>query len=48
VTRHKVLDMAAAEKMHVGFYHADFPAHGFIERAGSGYSLVPAPWVLPA
>ncbi len=46
-TRHKVLDMVAAEKMHVGFYHADFPANGYIERNGSGYNLIPAPWVMP-
>lgn len=48
LTRHKVLDMVAAEKMQVGFYHADFPATGFVERDGSGYSLVPAPWQHPA
>jgi glyoxylase-like metal-dependent hydrolase (beta-lactamase superfamily II) len=47
-TRHRVLDMVAAEKMHVGFYHAPFPANGFITRDGdSRYNLVPATWTMP-
>jgi glyoxylase-like metal-dependent hydrolase (beta-lactamase superfamily II) len=48
VTRHRVLDMVAAEKMHVGFYHAPFPANGFITRDGqTRYHLVPQAWVSP-
>jgi glyoxylase-like metal-dependent hydrolase (beta-lactamase superfamily II) len=47
-TRHRVLDMVSAEKMHVGFYHAPFPANGFITRDGaSRYNLVPATWSMP-
>jgi glyoxylase-like metal-dependent hydrolase (beta-lactamase superfamily II) len=47
-TRHRVLDMVSAEKMHVGFYHAPFPAHGFITRDGtSRYNLVPGSWTQP-
>eukprot|EP01037_Dinobryon_pediforme_P010838 gene10838-10918_t len=46
-TRHRVLDMVSADKMQVGFYHANFPATGFITRDGNRYSLVPAAWKLP-
>ena len=47
-TRHRVLDMVATEKMQVGFYHAPFPANGFITRDGaSRYNLVPATWTMP-
>jgi glyoxylase-like metal-dependent hydrolase (beta-lactamase superfamily II) len=47
-TRHRVLDMVSAEKMQVGFYHAPFPANGFITRDGtSRYNLVPSTWSLP-
>lgn len=47
LTRHRVLDMVASERMQVGFYHAPFPATGFVTREGKGYNLVPAPWKLP-
>jgi glyoxylase-like metal-dependent hydrolase (beta-lactamase superfamily II) len=43
-TRHRMLDIAATEKMQVSFYHAPFPATGHIERAGDGYELVPTLW----
>jgi glyoxylase-like metal-dependent hydrolase (beta-lactamase superfamily II) len=43
-TRRRLLDMAAAEKTQVAFYHAPFPATGFIARAGNGFDWVPAPW----
>ncbi len=44
-TRHKMLDMAASERMQVSFYHAPFPATGFIARDGARrYQLVPAMW----
>lgn len=43
-TRKKLLDMAAAEKSRVCFYHATFPATGFIQKAGAGYDFVPAMW----
>lgn len=47
-TRRRVLDMVSAEKMQVGFYHAPFPATGFITRDGTTrYNLVPAAWTLP-
>jgi glyoxylase-like metal-dependent hydrolase (beta-lactamase superfamily II) len=45
-TRHKLLDMAASEKMQVSFYHAPFPATGFIARDGEKrYRMVPAMWM---
>jgi hypothetical protein len=43
-TKIKMLDMAATEKTQVSFYHALFPATGFIVKDGPGYNLVPAPW----
>lgn len=44
-TRHKLLDMAASERMQVAFYHAPFPATGFIARDGEKrYRMVPANW----
>jgi glyoxylase-like metal-dependent hydrolase (beta-lactamase superfamily II) len=45
-TRHKLLDMAASEKLQVSFYHAPFPATGFIARDGEKrYRMVPAMWM---
>ncbi len=43
-TRHRMLDLAATERMQVCFYHAPFPATGHIVREGEGYALVPAMW----
>ena len=43
-TRHKFFDMAAAEKTLVAGYHFWFPSVGHIEKAGSGYRLVPVAW----
>jgi glyoxylase-like metal-dependent hydrolase (beta-lactamase superfamily II) len=41
-TRHKVYDMAAAEKMLIAGYHFPFPCMGHVEKDGAGYRLVPA------
>lgn len=41
-TRKRLLDRAATERMPVVGYHFDMPATGRIERAGTGYRLVPA------
>jgi glyoxylase-like metal-dependent hydrolase (beta-lactamase superfamily II) len=41
-TRKRLLDRAATERMPVIGYHFDMPATGRVERAGSGYRLVPA------
>jgi len=43
-TRKKLYDMAASEKMPVQGYHIAFPALVYVEKNGSGYRLVPAPW----
>jgi glyoxylase-like metal-dependent hydrolase (beta-lactamase superfamily II) len=43
-TRRRLLDMAAAEKTQVHFYHAPFPATGFIAKAGNGFDFVPVQW----
>jgi glyoxylase-like metal-dependent hydrolase (beta-lactamase superfamily II) len=43
-TRRKLYDMAAADKMPIQGFHFPFPALGFIEKDGSGYRLVSAPW----
>jgi glyoxylase-like metal-dependent hydrolase (beta-lactamase superfamily II) len=40
-TRHKIYDMAAAEKMTVTGYHFPFAVVGHIEKDGAGYRLVP-------
>jgi glyoxylase-like metal-dependent hydrolase (beta-lactamase superfamily II) len=44
-TRRALLDMAAAEKAQVHFYHAPFPATGFIAKDGAGFAFVPAQWM---
>jgi glyoxylase-like metal-dependent hydrolase (beta-lactamase superfamily II) len=44
-TRVKMLDMAAAEKAQLAFYHAPFPATGFVQKDGSGYRFVPVQWM---
>ena len=43
-TRRRIYDMAAAEKTLVSGYHFPFPGLGYIEKAGTGYRLVPAAW----
>lgn len=43
-TRKRLLDMAAADRIQVSFYHAIFPATGFISKTASGYDFVPAFW----
>jgi glyoxylase-like metal-dependent hydrolase (beta-lactamase superfamily II) len=43
-TRRKMLDMAAAERAQVAFYHAPFPATGFIAKEGNGFRFVPVQW----
>lgn len=41
-TRKKLLDMAAADRMNICFYHAAFPSVGFVSKEGSGFRWVPA------
>mgnify|MGYP001606678279 CR=1 FL=1 len=44
-TRRRLLDRAAADRLHVAGYHFPFPAHGYIRREGEGFAFVPAPWI---
>ena len=44
-TRRKFYDMAAAERALIQGYHFTFPSRGYIEKSGSGYRFVPAPWI---
>jgi glyoxylase-like metal-dependent hydrolase (beta-lactamase superfamily II) len=43
-TRRRLLDMAATERSQVAFYHAPFPATGFIAKDGNGFMYVPVQW----
>ena len=43
-TRRRVYDMASNEKLLISGYHFPFPGLGYIEKAGTGYRLVPAAW----
>ena len=43
-TRRRMLDMAAAERAQVAFYHAPFPATGHIAKDGNGFRFVPVQW----
>ena len=40
-TRKRLLDMAAADKMQTSFYHAAFPATGYIAKNGNAYDWFP-------
>jgi glyoxylase-like metal-dependent hydrolase (beta-lactamase superfamily II) len=43
-TRRRVYDMVVAEKLMVQGFHYPFPGLGHVEKDGSGYRVVPAPW----
>jgi glyoxylase-like metal-dependent hydrolase (beta-lactamase superfamily II) len=43
-TRRRMLDMAATERAQVAFYHAPFPATGYIAKDGNGFQFVPVQW----
>jgi glyoxylase-like metal-dependent hydrolase (beta-lactamase superfamily II) len=43
-SRRRMAELAVSEKMQVAFYHAPFPATGFIEKAGNGFRLEPVQW----
>ncbi len=43
-TRKALLDRAAADKLRLSFFHAPFPATGYVIKAGAGYEYVPALW----
>ena len=43
-TRKALLDRAAADHLRLSFFHAPFPATGFIVKHGAGYEYLPALW----
>jgi len=43
-TRRRVYDMVAAEKLQLQGFHYPFPGLANIEKDGSGYRVIPAPW----
>ena len=43
-THRRLLERAAAEHLRLPFYHAPFPATGYLIRDGDAYGYVPAPW----
>ncbi|MGE3935093.1 MAG: MBL fold metallo-hydrolase [Rhodospirillaceae bacterium] len=43
-TRKKLLDMCAADRIQASFYHAAFPATGYITKTASGYDFTPRFW----
>lgn len=46
VTRKKILDMVAADKIPATGYHMPFPAVGYVDKKGTGYQWVPASYQL--
>ena len=44
ISRKKLLDMAATDRLTVVGYHLPFPGVGHVARNGSGYRWVPALW----
>ena len=43
-TRRRILELAVSERMQVAFYHAPFPATGYIATSGSGFEFLPKAW----
>lgn len=41
-SRRKLLDMAATDRMQLSFYHAAFPATGYVAKDGAGFNWFPA------
>jgi glyoxylase-like metal-dependent hydrolase (beta-lactamase superfamily II) len=41
-SRKRLLDMAAAERMQLSFYHAAFPSTGYVAKTATGYDWHPA------
>lgn len=44
VTRRRLLDRAAADRLRLFFFHAPFPASGYVVKSGDGYEYIPAVW----
>lgn len=44
-TRHRILSLAASEKIRITGYHLPFPATGYVEQTATGFKFVPAQWL---
>ena len=44
-TRKAIMDEVARERTFIAGAHLEFPALGYVDRDGAGYSFVPALWV---
>ena len=44
VTRRRVFDMVAADKLMVTGMHMHFPGFSRLVKAGTGYRIIPAAW----
>ena len=44
-TRLAIMDEVAGERTFIAGAHLEFPALGYVDRDGAGYSFVPALWV---
>jgi glyoxylase-like metal-dependent hydrolase (beta-lactamase superfamily II) len=44
VTRQRIMDMAATDRLLVAGMHLDFPAFGHLARTGDGYAFIPEVW----
>jgi glyoxylase-like metal-dependent hydrolase (beta-lactamase superfamily II) len=44
VTRRRIMDMAATDRLRVAGMHLDFPSFGHVVRDGDRYEFVPEPW----
>ena len=46
-TRKRLLDQAAADRMRLSFFHAPFPATGYVVRSRDRFEYLPALWTVP-
>lgn len=46
-TRKTLLDQAAANNLRLFFFHAPFPAMGYVTKTPTGYDYLPALWTAP-
>jgi glyoxylase-like metal-dependent hydrolase (beta-lactamase superfamily II) len=44
VTRRRIIDMAATERLRIAGMHLDFPSFGHVARDGEHFAFVPEPW----
>lgn len=43
-SRRRILDQAVQDRSRLAFYHAPFPAAGYVSAIGNGYEFVPVQW----